>query len=498
MNEGNNLIVFRLMVLVALIAMVATSAAADGPLDDLPRFVDELLAEFSTPGAAVIVVTEGSGPIISVHGVRSISGGEPVTPHTPFNLGSVSKPFTAALAAALVGDGLIDWDTRVKELIPELRLQDGLAAERATLRDLLAHRTGMGRNSTLMFNVSEGPSWILTRIPHLEAQREFRDRFRYSGVMYAVAGAMLERAAKTSWPELMRRRLLVPIEMGSTGVGLTEKRRRDAAHPHAITGEDVFEIAISTSAVEAPASGMWSTASDMRRWLEFLLERGAVSDRIVVEREPFLEGWKPQIAIRRFGSADEPMKAYGFGWYISTMGGHRLMTHEGAGPGYQASVAVAPDAGVAVAVLANATLTPVPDLVQARVLESLLALERSDSREHARVMRTRMGQIKVHELETALAEQDPDAPLPLDPSEYVGIYSDPLYGDVEVAPAEEGLAIAYHGYWLETVHLHDSAVLLVHPLFDQLRCEFVYSPEGRVAGIEIPIAPRGEVVTFSR
>ncbi len=485
------------MVLAALMAPMAAAAPA-ASLDDLPRFVDELLAEFSTPGAAVIVVAEGRAPFISVHGVRSASGGEPVTPHTPFNVGSVSKPFTAALAAALVGDDLIDWDTRVREIIPEFTLQDGLATERATLRDLLAHRTGVGNDSMLMFNVSEGPSWILPRLSRLELGREFRDRFRYSSAMYAVAGAMLERATKTSWPELMRRRLLVPIEMGSTSVGLPEKHRQEAASPHVITGDGAVEIAVSSSAVEAPASGVWSTASDMRRWLEFLLGRGAVSDRAVVEEGPFLEGWTPQMAIRRFGSADEPMRAYGFGWYLSTMGGHRLMTHEGAGPGYQATVAVAPDAGVAVAVIANASLTPVPDLVQARVLELMLGLERSDSRERARMMMLRTGQLKAHELETALAEQDPGSPLPLDPSQYVGIYTDPVYGSVEVALAEDGLAVAYHDYWLETVHLRDSAVLLVHPLFDQLRCEFVYSPDGRVVGLEIPIAPRGGVVTFSR
>jgi hypothetical protein len=180
------------------------------------------------------------------------------------------------------------------------------------------------------------------------------------------------------------------------------------------------------------------------------------------------------------------------------MGGHRLMTHEGAGPGYQATVAVAPDAGVAVAVLTNAALTPVPDLVQARVLEILLGLERSESRERARIKIMRIGQMKAHELETALAEQDPASPLPLDPSEYIGVYTDPVYGDIEVALSEDGLAVAYHGYWLETVHLRDNVVLLVHPLFDQLRCEFVLSPDGSVAAIEVPIAPRGGIVTFSR
>jgi CubicO group peptidase (beta-lactamase class C family) len=488
----------RTFVLMIIVVVGTAVASAAGPLDDLPGYVDGLLAEFSTPGAAVIVVTEGSGPLISVHGVRSFAGGEPVTSHTPFNLGSVSKSFTAALAAAYVGDNLIDWDIPVREVLPEFRLQDGLATERATLRDLLAHRTGMGRNSTLMFNVAEGPSWILPRLSSLEAHREFRDRFRYSNVMYAVAGAMLERKMKTSWPELMRRRLLVPIEMLSTGVGLDDKRMRNAARPHVITGDDVFEIEISSSAAGAPAAGLWSTASDMRRWLQFLLDGGAVADRIVVEREPFLEGWKPQIAIRRLGSADEPMKAYGFGWYISTMGGHRVMTHEGAGPGYQATVAVAPDAGVAVAVLANAALTPVPDLVQARVLESLLGLERSDLRERARLMMIRMDQMKSQALESALAEQDPSSPLPLDPSAYAGTYSDPVYGDVDVAQTKEGLAVAYHGYWLETIHLRDNAVLLVHPLFDQLRCEFVLSYDGQVVGLEIPIAPRGGVVTFSR
>src|SRR6185436_12432942 len=135
------------------------------------------------------------------------------------------KAFTATLAAILVDEKRIGWDDPVRRHLPGLVLSDPYLTEHVTLRDLLAHRTGISSNAM----------WKLTRIDRAEmlrrlrcipARAPFRSEQTYSNVGYAVLGEALAAAGGASWEDLVRRRILEPLGMADTTVSYAEAMAR--------------------------------------------------------------------------------------------------------------------------------------------------------------------------------------------------------------------------------------------------------------------------------
>ena len=107
---------------------------------DLERLVEASMQEWKIPGLALAVIHDGEVVLQQGYGVRDMRGTDPVTPDTQFLLCSITKSFTAAGLGLLVDEGKLEWNRPVREVIPEFRLQDALATERLTVRDLLEPR----------------------------------------------------------------------------------------------------------------------------------------------------------------------------------------------------------------------------------------------------------------------------------------------------------------------------------------------------------------------
>ena len=116
-------------------------------VDALERFVDEQLALWEVPGCAVGIVRSGEVVLRAGFGVSSLDGAPARPgPRTIFPIGSTTKSFTAAAVAALVDDGLVEWDRPVRDVVPGFAMHDPIATERLTVVDLLAHRSGLPRH----------------------------------------------------------------------------------------------------------------------------------------------------------------------------------------------------------------------------------------------------------------------------------------------------------------------------------------------------------------
>jgi CubicO group peptidase (beta-lactamase class C family) len=107
-------------------------------LEELDALVAEVMAEWQIPGLALAVVRKDEPSRVRCWGLRDIEAGTSVGPETLFPICSVTKSFTATGLALLVDDGKLEWDTPVRDILPEFRLRDPVASEQATLRDLLA------------------------------------------------------------------------------------------------------------------------------------------------------------------------------------------------------------------------------------------------------------------------------------------------------------------------------------------------------------------------
>ncbi len=154
----------------------------------------------------------------NVAGVSRI-GGEPVRPTDRFPIGSMTKSMTATLAALLVQDQVIDWDTKLLDAMPELAATARPEYAEVTLRDLLAHRGGIVTpesleelppiSGTLREQRAQYSSWALMQTPTTPPGTQAD----YSNGGYVVAAALLERLAGEDYESLMRSRLFDPLGM---------------------------------------------------------------------------------------------------------------------------------------------------------------------------------------------------------------------------------------------------------------------------------------------
>src|SRR5439155_13522881 len=115
-------------------------------VDDLRGLVEPELERWEVPGIELAVVQGDDVLFAGGFGKADVSRDSPVTPTTLFHHGSTGKTHTALLAAILVDEGLLEWDRPVREYLPGFRLSDPVLTDRVTIRDLLAHRTGIARH----------------------------------------------------------------------------------------------------------------------------------------------------------------------------------------------------------------------------------------------------------------------------------------------------------------------------------------------------------------
>jgi CubicO group peptidase (beta-lactamase class C family) len=267
----------------------------------------------------------------------------------------------------------MDWDDPVEKYLPEFKLavQSKDPNDRATLRDVLSHRTGFTRMGFLETNTGLSSDEILRRASSAEAFAPFRQRFLYNNVHYLAAGSAAAAAAGTSWDALMKARILAPLGMAATRTSLQEAWKdprvsRGYAWDEARKRFRLVTIETLGNNVDgiAPAGAISSTALDMALWLRLLLRQGVQDGKALISPAALTTTWTPQIQVG--GTI-----GYGMGWFVRTWQGQRLIEHGGAIEGYSAEVGLLPDSNIGFVVLTN-TLSALPSIAMQLVPQYLL------------------------------------------------------------------------------------------------------------------------------
>lgn len=233
----------------------------------------------SLPGLAAAIIKNGELSATYV-GNKRIETDSPLNAESRFHLGSCTKAMTATLAAILIEDGLLDWDSKLSELLPEIELHTGYA--QATFEMLLSHRTGL---------ITDGPEiffndWLFKALQSpLKTPPEARDlyanvilklpprstpgsTFNYSNGGYMIAAHILEKLAGKSWETLMREKIFNPLNMKSCGFGPTWGHYRNGPTIHSVFADNPLPL--------APAAGVHCTLGDWGKFLSIHLEQSAL------------------------------------------------------------------------------------------------------------------------------------------------------------------------------------------------------------------------------
>lgn len=426
-----------------MVIFVAAALPAYGKptADDLDAFIRQAASQYNVPGVAVAVVHEDKVVLSKGYGVRRIGDSAPVDENTIFQLASVTKPFTAAALGTKVDAGKISWDDTVARHLPGFALKNPYPSYYATIRDLLAHRTGLPSfRGDLLGNLGYSRDEILSRVRFIEPIHSFRELAAYSNIGFFVAGQILGNVAGAPWEEVVRQRLLVPLGMNRSG--FSEKLGdANVAAAHALINDKLQVIPWDKDIALGAAGSMTSTAADMVHWMRLQLSGGTYNGHHILRPETVQEMHLPSMVARPSFSELPPINldsgfSYGLGWGSYCYKGHMVVEKGGALDGVRTIVVLVPDQKLGITVLANLNMTVLPEAVRAYVLEQYLG---KSGRDLQKEIRQRAA--KLQEMLKPPAEPKTQAPPSRPLSAYAGLFNNELYGKFTVAQDGKNLFI---------------------------------------------------------
>lgn len=426
---------------------VATPAAAISAADlaaATDQFVRAALPSYGVPGAAVAVVLNDQVVLSRGYGVRKLGAPGAVDADTIFQLGSNTKPFTAAALGTVVDQGTLDWDDTVIDHLPGFALSDPYPTRYATIRDLLAHRTGLPAfGGDLLGYLGYDRPEVLRRVRFIPPGHSFREVAAYSNIGFFVAGQVLAQATNATWEAAVAARLLTPLGLTRTAPSAAvDQAGGNVAANHAVINGTLQPIPWDPQTVIGAAGTLTSTATDMARWMRLLLAGGRLDGRQILKPATVRAMLAPSmVAPVTFSElppiTDQAGFSYGLGWATFHDQGAVVVEKGGGLSGVRSVVELVPQLKLGVVVLANRDLLPLPEAVRAFVLARVFGTSNATDQALIRQRST--------QLEALLTPTPPPAhaaPPSLPLAAYTGTYGSDLYGDFAVERAGNGLAIA--------------------------------------------------------
>ncbi|CAA9569682.1 MAG: Beta-lactamase class C-like and penicillin binding proteins (PBPs) superfamily / DUF3471 domain [uncultured Thermomicrobiales bacterium] len=471
-----------------------TPGRANLVVERLPELAADILARTGVPGMAVAVVHDAAVVFAGGFGVREIGTDQRVDADTVFQLASVSKCLASTVVSAVVGDGVVAWDSRMADVDPGFALHDAWPTQNVTLADLFAHRSGLADHvGDLLEDLGYERAEVLRRLRFAEPEYSFRAGYAYTNQGLTAAAVAAASAAGMEWEDLCREKLYAPLGMTKTSSRFADyMAQADRAIPH-VRRNGAWEVTPQqrNPDPESPAGGVSSTVNDLARWVRLVLSQGTYDGTELIPAAALAPTHIPQ-SVSRVPSDPATQRAgfYGLGWNVSyTDFGTPQWSHSGAFDlGAGTAVFLLPAAGFGIIALANGEPVGAPEALCLSVLD--LAQRGEVARDWLDTVTPDFVALAAPTYGTATDWTTPPAdPTPALPAAaYVGTYRNDYYGDAEIAEAGGNLVVRLGPAPLE------------FPLAHYDRDTFSWQPLGENAygpsGLTFTVGPEGTATGF--
>ena len=355
----------RFVPVLASVLLLLTPFCSDQP-KLVPAQVDKAARERVAAGvypALVIGIVDGDNSGVAVYG--KLPDGKAPDADTVFEIGSITKTFTATLLADAVASNRVRLDTPVADLLPDFKVPSRNGRQ-ITLFDIATQFSGLPRMPTNMEPadpLSPNADYDAERLKSFLAgyalPRDPGESYEYSNLAVGLLGYALGRSANTTYPDLVEDRILKPLGMSMTGVASTEPMRAHLAPPSSEQGVPVKNWDMTVS-VFAGAGGLRSTAADMLCYLK--ANMGLTQTPLASAMKAAQEPWRDVREHTRIGLI----------WMTRSnpADGGPVIWHNGMTGGYASFIGFTEDRRHGVVILTN-TNSNVDDLGFAALLPSI-------------------------------------------------------------------------------------------------------------------------------
>jgi CubicO group peptidase (beta-lactamase class C family) len=325
----------RSLALVTALAFVGITHAQSS--SDVDQAVVQHLQRTKTPGCSIAIVKDGVVVISKGYGLANVETDAPATAETVYRIGSITKPFTAALVMAHVEKGTVKLDDSIRKHLPELPE----AFEKVTVQQLLNHTSGIASYTDLLSFATVART-VGSAKAMIEMSAKAKPNFapgegwKYNNTGYIVLGELVAKLEGKPWAEALQEKIAKPLGLKSTRASDLAMIVKNRAAGYAPTKDGLTNASFLDMSWPYSAGVIESTVEDLVKF------DSAYAGRLV----------KPEtFAVMTTTSAAS--KNYGLGWGISDVSGIRVVSHGGSIPGFQSYIARVPSKKVSVIVLTN-------------------------------------------------------------------------------------------------------------------------------------------------
>ncbi len=477
-------------------------------------YISETMKSWNSPGMAVAVIKGDAVLYRKVFGYRDVENKLPMTEDTRFAMASVTKSITAMSAALLVEDGKLEWDTPIREYMPEFILNDPYVTEHVTIRDMLSHRTGLPRHDYSAWRLHLQISEYIKRMKHYKFSASFREKFQYNNLMYYCTAWLVEKLSGIPWNTFVHQRILEPLKMSSSNL-TPEPPQNDLmnAKGYRLDRDDdgnpedliCMPLGYYTNVCPGAAGGLFSTLDDMTRWLHVHVNDGCFENQPFISTHNLKQMHLPHMVVPTGGISENMMgttiSTYGLGWFIDPYRGKTLIHHGGNLEGFSLEIGFVPQDRIGVVILTNLARTPLRDVLMYECIDRALAVKDKDWNIVFHNTYDPLIKAGSKARQTSRDEQIKDAAMTHPPEAWCGMFKADGYPDFEVRYDGKVFSARLVDSldWSELRHYHYNVFEWHLPDFDDwMKIRFQVNDNGQIDSVSIPIEPAVDNVVFDR
>ncbi len=315
----------------------------DTPFENLSDEITVGMQRLPIPGLAVGLWHAGIEQVAGF-GVTSVENPLPVTPDTLFQVGSISKTFTATALMMLMEAGRVDLDTPIRAYLPDFRLSDESVAARVTLKHLLTHTGGWLGDYFNDFGFGDGAqARMLNEIAKLPQFTPLGEVWSYCNTGFNIAGRLIEVITGRSYEAAIKELILGPL-----GMNMTFFFPHDVMTYRFAVGHEIVDQAAKVARpwpigrAGHPVGGVVSTVIDLLKYARFHMGDGSgllKPETLKLMQTPFVQG--------------SGLDVFGLSWFITPIGDTPVLRHGGATHGFTADFTIVPSRQFAITTLTN-------------------------------------------------------------------------------------------------------------------------------------------------
>ena len=426
-----------------LICLVPSTIFAQISSKQIDSLVADALLKFKVAGAAVAVVKDGKVIHSKGYGLVDINTKQAVNENTNFQIASNTKAFTTTALAILEEEGKLKWTDKVIDHIPEFKMYNAYVTENFNILDLLTHRSGLGLGVGDLMFFPDGSDFtiqdVVSCFQYFKPVSAFRTQFDYDNLLYMVAGEVIARASGMSYELFVQKRIIEPLQMNNTFVGYLQKDKSNLAAPHSSESGTINTIDSYDIGMADAAGGIFSNVADMSKWMNVRLNKGKYGidlNSSLFSLENHNEMWRIHTVLE---TNDNPrynshFNGYGLGWVLTDVLGKFEVSHTGGLPGMLSIVTMYPDLNLGIVILTNTEngggglFSSVTNTISDSYLglddyawiDKMVAWSNEDKNEGDSVTKKTWEQVELVKKNKVKNEN------------FIGIYTDKWFGDVEV------------------------------------------------------------------